>query len=470
MKKRFWGWLWVLIVTAICICGAKPVLAAVGKTDHTLYDYSSAEDWPTAPEITAGSAYLIELNSGAVLYSKDGDVQSYPASTTKILTALLVLENCELDEEVTFSYNSIYDIEDGGHHYEFQEGEVLTVSECLQFLLVESVNEVAYALAEHVAGSVDAFAELMNERAAELGATNTHFTNPHGLNDEDHYTTAHDMAMILWGCVQSEAFRFYSSQTEVSLSGRAVKTDGFSTYTNHHRMLIPGSEYYNASVVCGKTGYTSLAGNTLVTYASQGDMDVICIIMQGSSDRFEDTQKLLDYAFDSFSLTSVSAASSVNLSEAGILSLVTDVAEEASLCLPVGVEVSSLTTDFTVRETEEADSVLGVKTWYYQGMEIGSATVQMRLASSDSSAEVSETEDSETSDSDEMAETSGTESAEEDADKKSSADGWNILEIIALVLLGILLFILLAILIRLLQNHNRRRRKRRKRRRRRRRP
>ncbi|MCD8010919.1 MAG: D-alanyl-D-alanine carboxypeptidase [Lachnospiraceae bacterium] len=441
--------------------------AAVGKADHTLYDYSSAEDWPEAPEITAGSAYLIELNSGAVLYSKDGDVQSYPASTTKILTALLVLENCELNEEVTFSYNSIYDIEDGGHHYEFQEGEVLTVSECLQFLLVESVNEVAYALAEHVAGSIDAFAEMMNERAAELGATNTHFTNPHGLNDEDHYTTAHDMAMILWGCVQSEAFRQYASQTEVSLSGRAVKTDGFSTYTNHHLMLIPTSEYYNSSVVCGKTGYTSLAGNTLVTYASQGDMDVICIIMQGSSDRFEDTQKLLDYAFDSFSLTSMSAATSTNLSEAGNLSLVTDVVEDASLCLPTGVNVSSLTTEFAVRETEESDSVLGVKTWYYQGMEIGSATVQMSLASSSASSASSEEESGEVSASDGTAETSETESAEEE--EKSSSDGWNVLEIVALVLLGILLFFLLAILIRLLQNHNRRRRKRRKKRRRRRR-
>ncbi|MCD8125420.1 MAG: D-alanyl-D-alanine carboxypeptidase [Lachnospiraceae bacterium] len=468
MKKRFWGWLWILTVAAICIFGAESVSAAVGKSDHTLYDYSSAEDWPEAPEITAGSAYLIELNSGAVLYSKDGDAQSYPASTTKILTALLVLENCELDEEVTFSYNSIYDIEDGGHHYEFQEGEVLTVSECLQFLLVESVNEVAYALAEHVAGSVDAFAELMNERAAELGATNTHFTNPHGLNDEDHYTTAHDMAMILWGCIQSEAFRQYASQTEVSLSGRAVKTDGFSTYTNHHLMLIPTSEYYNSSVVCGKTGYTSLAGNTLVTYASQGGMDVICIIMQGSSDRFEDTQKLLDYAFDSFSLTPMSEAVSTNLSGLGSLSLVTDVEEDASLCLPTGVDISSLTTEFAVRETEEADSVLGVKTWYYQGMEIGSATVQTSLASSDSSSEVSEAETSETPDSDGTAEVSGTESAEadEEADGKNSSDSWNVMEIVALVLLGILLFFLLAILIRLLQNHNRRKRKRHRRRRR----
>ena len=288
------------LAVILAVFGAVPAQAGTGSGAMTVYDYTGMKGWPAAPEITAKSAYMIELNTGAVLYSNDCSTASFPASTTKIMTALLTLENCNLNDIVTFSHNSIYDIESGGNHWEFQEGEQLSVNECLQFLMVESVNEVAYALAEHIAGSVSAFADMMNKRAAELGAENTHFANPHGLNDKMHYTTAKDMAMILWGCVRNEKFQMYASLPSVSLKGRKIMTKGFSTYTNHDLMLLPSSDYYDPDVVCGKTGYTSIAGNTLVTYARRGNMDVVCVLMKGGSDRFSDCKKLLDYAFDNF--------------------------------------------------------------------------------------------------------------------------------------------------------------------------
>lgn len=302
MKKDIYRGFAAVLAGILLLIPSGSALAGTGSAEHVRLDYREEIEWPEAPEVSANSVCLIELNTGAVLYEKNADVKSYPASTTKIMTALLTLENAELSEEVTFSNNAIYDIEEGGHHWEFEEGEVLTVDECLQFLLCESVNEAGYALAEHIAGSLSAFSDMMNERAKELGATGTHFNNPHGLNDENHYTTARDMAMILWGCVQNEKFRQYASLRSVSLTGRKIRTEGFSTYYNHHLMMRHDSDYYDPDVVCGKTGYTSIAGNTLVTYASRGDMDVVCVIMQGLSDRFDDTRKLLDYAFDQFEI------------------------------------------------------------------------------------------------------------------------------------------------------------------------
>ncbi len=453
MKKRFCSGVLLAAAVLLALAVSVPAAASVGKSDRTVYDYTSVPDWPEAPEISAESAYMIELNSGAVLYDKNGEIQSYPASTTKILTALLTLESCSLDEEISFSHSAVYDIESGGHHYEFEEGEVLTVSECLQFLLVESVNEVANALAEHIAGSVDAFADLMNERAAQLGASGTHFVNPHGLNDENHYTTAKDMALILWECVQSEPFRIYASRPSVTLKGRAVRTEGFSTYTNHDLMLLPESKYYNSSVVCGKTGYTSLAGNTLVTYASRDGLDVICVIMQGLSDRFEDTQKLLDYAFDSFVLVDPQGSSDPALADG--LPLSASLESDASLLIPKTADASDITSDFTARasDSEEESPVLGEKSWYYEGARIGSSAVTVQWtgeAPREAEPEAGSGEETE---------------AETPQEREPDVRG----TIAVLAGLGILFVILLAVLIRLILRRRRGRRRKRRRRRRRRR-
>ena len=150
-----------------------------------------------APDITAESAILMDAASGAVLYGKDEESKQYPASITKVMTALLAIENCSMDDIVTFSNEAVNGIEPGSSSAGINVGAQLTVEDTLYALMLVSANEAASALAEHISGSNEAFAELMNQRAAELGCTGTHFTNPHGLPDEDHYTTAHDMALIL---------------------------------------------------------------------------------------------------------------------------------------------------------------------------------------------------------------------------------------------------------------------------------
>ena len=159
-------------------------------------DSNSWENWPAGPQVYAESAIVMEASTGTILYAKGIDEQHYPASITKIMTVLLALENCQMDEEVTFSHNAVYSIDYGSSSIARDEGEVLTVEECLYAIMLESANECANAIAEHISGSTEEFANLMNQRAAELGCTNTHFANPSGLPNEEHYTSAHDMAQV----------------------------------------------------------------------------------------------------------------------------------------------------------------------------------------------------------------------------------------------------------------------------------
>jgi len=414
--------------------------AGAGMSFESLNDITSVQDWPDAPEVSAASVFMFEKRSGEVLFSKDPDLESFPASTTKIMTALLTLENCSMDEEVTFSHDAIYDIEEGGHHYEFEEGEVLTVDECLQFLLVESVNEVGYALAEHIAGSLEGFADMMNKRAAELGCTNTHFVNPHGLNDPEHVTTARDMALIMSACVENEDFRKYASQTSVKLSGRAIRTEGFSKYTNHHLMLQPDSEFYDPDVVCGKTGFTSLAGNTLVTYAEKEGMEVICVLMQGLSDRFNDTKLLLDYAFNDFNLVTGENVSEFfpdvyeelgytqeDVEMPGLALMVPDLADETKL----SVEFDPLGTDPT-----EEDLTIGTLRFTYDQASLGETKVLL----TDEAFEVWTELRAEES-------IAAAESAEaETYTEEAEILGWTAGELIFLALMSVMLVVLLILL------------------------
>ena len=167
----------------------------------------------------------MEASTGTILYSKAIDEQHYPASITKIMTVLLALENCEMDEEVTFSHNAVYSIDYGSSSIARDEDEVLTVEECLYAIMLESANECANAIAEHISGSTEAFADLMNQRAAELGCTNTHFVNPSGLPNEEHYTSAHDMALITRAAVSHEEFRKISGTSRYVLRATNKKSE-----------------------------------------------------------------------------------------------------------------------------------------------------------------------------------------------------------------------------------------------------
>ena len=256
----------------------------------------AALEWPSNVSVEAEGAVLMDARSGAVIYGKNLHAVYYPASITKILTALIVIEHCNLDDVVTFSHDAIYSVEQGSSSAGMEVGDQMTVRDCLYAMLLKSANEVANALAEHTAGSIQNFAVLMNAKARELGCQESHFNNPSGLNDPQHYTSAYDMALIAQAAFQNETFVTIDSSLYYDLPPTRHNPDGFRVYPGH-RMLKKNTPQYYAGVIGGKTGYTSLAGNTLVTCAERNGVRLIAVILKSSQTHYDDTKKLLDYGF-----------------------------------------------------------------------------------------------------------------------------------------------------------------------------
>ena len=256
-----------------------------------------------APEIQADSAILMDADSGAILYGKKINTEQYPASITKLLTCLVVWENCSPEEVVTFSRNAVFGIERGSSNIGIDEGETLTIDECLYAILLESANEVAAGVAEHVAGDQASFAAMMNEKAKELGCKNSNFVNPHGLPNDAHYTSAYDMALI------ARAFFSYDHLAEIAgtayyhLNATATQKDEIDL-RNHHRMLQGcqrGTKYIYPYTVGGKTGFTTIARETLVTCAEKDGMRLICVILKDEAPHhYLDTTNLLEFGFNDF--------------------------------------------------------------------------------------------------------------------------------------------------------------------------
>ena len=260
----------------------------------------AAEDWPSGISVQAQGAILMDADTGTVLWGQNIHNQYFPASITKVMTALLVIENCSLDETVTFSHNAVYNVESGSSNAGINEGDKLSVKDCLYALLLKSANESANALAEHVAGSTEAFADMMNTRAKELGCTNTHFSNPSGLNNPEHYTSPYDMALIARAAFNNPVFGEIDSTTYYKLPPNSINKEGLTIYPGH-KMMRKSTPYYYPGIVGGKTGYTTLAGNTLVTCAERNGLKLITIILKGSTPQYwSDTKNLLNFGFDNF--------------------------------------------------------------------------------------------------------------------------------------------------------------------------
>lgn len=265
----------------------------VHAEETTNYTYS--------PEIIADSGILIDANSGAILYEKNKDEINFPASTTKIMTALLVLEDekFDLNNRVYFSENAIYSTPPGSSHIAMNEDETLTLEEALHGLLLESANEVANALSEYVAGDMDKFVEMMNIRAKELGALNTHFTNAHGFHDKNHYTTAYDLSLIMKEVIKHEEFVKIINTTRYVIPP-TEKQELERNLNNSNRLILNGPYFYEYAIG-GKTGYTDEARHTLVNYAKKDNMNLISIVLHDEKfPAFQDTIALFDYGFTQF--------------------------------------------------------------------------------------------------------------------------------------------------------------------------
>ena len=292
--KKFWKTISCLAAAAF-LAVSLPVSA---YASDPLTNYLT--DWPQMDDIGQDYAVVMDAENGAILYSLNRNDEAYPASITKIMTCLLVLENTEMDEIVTMSEAGLHEAYSGSSNINPQMGEEFTVEQCLYMLMLKSANDVAAQLAEHVAGDVDDFVDMMNERAEELGCEHTHFNNPNGLPDEDHYTCCEDMARIMRDALQNETFREVI-HTQRYVIGPTNMTDGSRVYDNHNALIMEDDDRSFEDCIGGKTGYTDSAWRTLVESAERDGMTLISVQMHGpTNDDFNDAVELLEYGFDNF--------------------------------------------------------------------------------------------------------------------------------------------------------------------------
>lgn len=267
-------------------------------------------------DLYSESAILMEASTGKILYSKNAEVTKYPASTTKILTAILVIEKCNLEEPITASYSAIKSIPSGYSNASIKVGETLSADELLQVFLVHSANEAGYILAEHISGSINEFAKLMNEKAKEIGCKNTNFTNPSGVHDTNHYSTAYDMCLIARYCMQNPIFRNYVSMPSCTIS--PTNKSEQRHFNNTNELLNPSSTYYNPNVTGIKTGFTTPARNCLISGYYENGIELISVVLdapQSISDnlsaKFIDTTNLFNFGMENYDKVLIAEKSSV---------------------------------------------------------------------------------------------------------------------------------------------------------------
>ena len=361
----------------------------------------AAAKWPKGPDkgsLSSASAIVMELSTGTVLYSKNIHKKHYPASITKIMTSLLTLENSSPSDVVTFTEAEAHGIETGSSSMYCVPGEKFTIEQVLYGIMLQSANEMCLVAADHVAGSVDKFVEMMNQRVAQLGLKDTHFMNPNGLHNDDHYTSAYDMA-----CIAREAWKNPSFQKICGTRTYQVKSTNKRKASeilggqllNHHQMINgyeTSSRYEKDYVIGGKTGYTSMAHSTLVTFAEKDGMQLVSVIMKGNSPKqgepneYTDTTRILDYAFEKFSKHAVNGENSdvnENLFNTFDSYFNADqsplrLSAESAVILPKGVALrkakQQIQYDNSVK-LQDGENVIGTVKYTYDGRMVGSTDI-----------------------------------------------------------------------------------------------
>lgn len=345
------------------------------------------EYWPDGVKTQSKSAIVMEVNTGTVLYEKKSHEKHYPASITKIMTVLLAIENCDMDEVVTFSADAVFKNEGDTSHIARNLGEKLTMEQCLYAVMLESANECAYAVAEHVGqklgGDYRTFIDLMNKRAKELGCTDTHFNNCNGLPDEDHWVSAYDMALISAEAYKNETFRMIAGSPSYTLP-KTNKCKAEYPCHNHHKMIYPfrgDSSHLYKYCTGGKTGYTTVANNTLVSFAEKDGITLVCVVMDAATpDHYTDTRKLFDYCFENFQALNISendaGLAKDNGKNYGVLNNsepYVKLDEDAYIIMPKGAQFS----DTSYKKTESAKGKKKVArlAYTYAGHGVGSVDI-----------------------------------------------------------------------------------------------
>lgn len=379
MKKK-----WKVLVSSVCL-----IIAVAGNPSMV-----NAEKKANV-SVSAEAACVMDAQSGAILYDKNMNKKEYPASITKIMTTLVALENSSLDEEVEYTDTAFANWESGASNAEIEVGEKISMEESLYAVMLASANEACNGVADHVAGSIDAFVNKMNEKANELGCKNTHFANTNGLWKKDHYTSAYDMALIGRAAIQNNDFRTIVGTKYFEMSKTNKRKAGY-LLASHHKMLNPADypQYEYKYCEGGKTGYTIKCRNTLVTFAKKGNMELVCAILKCDNsvwmepNAYTDTTKLFNYCFENYDkiMLEDDTASSINdqylftkfspFYSKSTSSLSID--KDAGIILPKGVTV-----DKAQKKVEYYDKALdvggkkaiGKLTYTYEGQEVGTTNI-----------------------------------------------------------------------------------------------
>ena len=341
-----------------------PVFAAEETTqDAAVQDTGSAVStnsspgWPQGSDITSTAAVVMEASTDTILYAKNMDQTLYPGSTVKIMTTLLALENSQLADNVTMTQTGVSGVTDGGASISSQLDEVFSMEQCLYSIMLASANDIALQVAEHIGGSVDTFVQMMNTRAQELGCTNTVFTNPTGLPDENQHTTAHDMALIMEAAISNETFRTIASTASYTIAATNV-SGGSRVLTNNFSMITNGNASYYEGCLGGKEGYTEASGSTIACAASRGGMTLIAVVFQGAQGTTAaEAVSILDYGYNNFQLLDV-GDTDFNLISGGIV------------VAPMGISENDITTEDTAADDGNLN-----RTYYYGGTAIGTGRV-----------------------------------------------------------------------------------------------
>ena len=377
MRKSI-SYIIICVFLIMCIASPAPTVHASAVTASST---DAAGNRP--PEINAKSAIVMDAKTGQVLYEKDAHSRYYPASITKIMTCYLALTKGNLDSVITMSDQAIWGIPRDSSHIALDVGEQITLRDALYAVMMVSANEAAWAVAEEISGSVSAFADLMNETAASLGCENTHFVNANGLHDENHYTTAYDMALITKKALENDTFREITAATYYEIPPTNLNDETRYLWQDN-KLILEDSEYYYPACEGGKAGFTDEAQGTHVAWAKVGDTELICVILYAKPglSKYPDIEALFDYCFDNYSyqqpfagftfdgemLTTASnfLCDHYNCQNAGYMHLEIDT--EATALFPSDIDIKALTYQFTPSAERLDENIIGTLAASYNGL------------------------------------------------------------------------------------------------------
>ena len=383
MKNRIFALLLMIIMLFSCA-------TAFSAPENTTQETTQENQENTQEEtITAKSPHvlLMDMNTGAVLYSKSAGEKVFPSSLTTVMTALIVLEKCNLEELVTASESSISNVPSGDNKLGIIKDEKLTVRQLLYGMLLSSASDATNLLAEKTAGSIDEFVKLMNTRAKELGMNNTNFTNPTGAHDERHYTTAEDMAVLVRMAMENETFReivkcqsYIIPATEKSSTSRKVINK------NHFVSNLLRSDYYYKNATGIKTGYSGIAKSCIAASAEKNGMSLLALVFEAETEdnmaqSFSDCKNMFDYVFSNYVTQSVVKEGDV-IAQTGITNtrrdkkLILKAQKKVSVIKHKNAENAVITfKDNLIKSISapvEKDQVIGSREYFMNGVSIGS--------------------------------------------------------------------------------------------------